>query len=95
MVLSVTRVERASQVPAFDNLSDDSSLDVHEIPSPKRVGGKHASPPPSVPGVFLCSRFALSPRALMTVLQMLPSLRLHSICHWRIWMKTWNTTCDE
>jgi hypothetical protein len=58
MVLSVTRVERASQVPAFDNLSDDSSLDVHEIPSPKRVGGKHASPPPSVPCVSLCSRFA-------------------------------------
>jgi hypothetical protein len=31
-------------VPAFNNLSDDSSPDIRKTPSPKRVGKKHASP---------------------------------------------------
>jgi hypothetical protein len=42
--------ERTAQVLAFDNLDDDSSSDVRETPSPKKVGGKRASPPPSTSG---------------------------------------------
>jgi hypothetical protein len=87
-VLDLTHVECPTRVPTFDNLGDNSLLDVRETTSPKRVGGKRASPPPSAPGEFLCFSFALSPRALMTDLQLLPSLRLRSICHWRIWTKT-------
>jgi hypothetical protein len=39
VVLGVTHVERTSRVPAFDNLGDDSSPDVHDIPPPKRLEG--------------------------------------------------------
>jgi hypothetical protein len=35
--------ERATRVPAFDNLDDDSSPDVHKTHSPKKVGEKGAS----------------------------------------------------
>jgi hypothetical protein len=78
--LGMTRVELTAQVPAFDNLNDDSSPDVQETPSPKKDGGKRASSPPSTPGEFLCFSFALSSQALMIVLQMLPDLLLRFIC---------------
>jgi hypothetical protein len=71
---------------------NDSSLDVHETPSPKNTGEKCASPPPSSSGEFLCFAFALLPHALMTFLQVLPGFHLHWICHWKVWMKTWNPT---
>jgi hypothetical protein len=68
MGLSMTHVEHAARVLALDNLGDDSLPDVCETISPKRVGGKHASPLPSTSSVFLCFNFALSSRALMVVL---------------------------
>jgi hypothetical protein len=43
----------AAQVPAFDNISDDSSPDVHKTASSKKTVEKHASPPPSVYGESL------------------------------------------
>jgi hypothetical protein len=89
MGLTMTRVECASRVSAFDNLCNDSSPDIRETPLPKRVGAKRAYPPPSVSSEFLFCSFALSPRALMTVLQMLPGLRL-----WRTQMKMWNAACS-
>jgi hypothetical protein len=49
----MTHGERVARAPAIENLGDDSSPDVHKTPSPKRVGGKRASPPPSSPGEFL------------------------------------------
>jgi hypothetical protein len=68
MGLSMTHVEHAARVLAFDNLGDDSLPDVCETISPKRVGGKRASPLPLTSSVFLCFNFALSSRALMVVL---------------------------
>jgi hypothetical protein len=46
--LSMARAgERATRVPAFNNLGDDSSPDVRKTPSPKMVGERCASPLPS------------------------------------------------
>jgi hypothetical protein len=42
--------EHAAHVMAFDNLGDDSLLDVRKTPSPKRTGEKHPAPPPSISG---------------------------------------------
>jgi hypothetical protein len=44
---------RTTRVPALDNLSDDSSLDVHEAPSPGRMMEKPVSPPPLMIREFL------------------------------------------
>jgi hypothetical protein len=52
-------VTRAARVPAFNNLSNDSSLDVRNTPSPERMREKHASLPPSVSGEFLLCSFML------------------------------------
>jgi hypothetical protein len=48
---------RAARVPAFDNLDDDSSLDVRKTPSLVRTIERCASLPPSVSGEFLCFGF--------------------------------------
>jgi hypothetical protein len=48
-----------ARVPAFDNLSEDSSLDVRKTPSPERVTEKCVSPPPSASGEFLCFSFTI------------------------------------
>jgi hypothetical protein len=77
-------VAHAAQVPAFDYLSDDSSPDVHKTPSPAKTVEKCASPPPSVFGEFLRFSFALLPWVLIIALQMLPGIRPHWICHWRM-----------
>jgi hypothetical protein len=45
---------RAARVPTFDNLGDNSSLDVCQTPSPIRMIERLASLPPSVPGELLC-----------------------------------------
>jgi hypothetical protein len=44
---------RTTRVLAFDNLSDDSSPDVREAPSPGKMMEKLVSPPPLVSGEFL------------------------------------------
>jgi hypothetical protein len=68
----------AAQVPTFDNLSNDSSLDVHRTPSHVWMIERHASPPPSVSGEFLCFSLAFvttGPDNRFTgVAQPLPSL---------------------
>jgi hypothetical protein len=46
-------------VPAFNNLSDDLSLDVRRTPSPERMTKKRISPPPLVSGEFLRFGFAI------------------------------------
>jgi hypothetical protein len=50
---------RTARVPTFNNLSDDSLLDVCKTPSPEKMVEKHASPPPSVSGEILHFSFAL------------------------------------
>jgi hypothetical protein len=82
---------RAARVPVFDNLGDDSSPDVHKTTSPTMMIGKCTSPPPSVSGelCLLGSYFLL--RARQVLLQILPGLRPHSICHSGILTKTRNT----
>jgi hypothetical protein len=45
-----TTSTRAARVPTFNNLSDDSLLDVCKTPSPKKMVEKHASALPSVSG---------------------------------------------
>jgi hypothetical protein len=75
---------RTTQVPAFDNLGDDSSPDVRKTPSPAKTVEKHASPPPSVSSKFLGFSFTLLPRALISTLQMLPGFCPRWFCHWRI-----------
>jgi hypothetical protein len=52
-------VTHTAQVPAFNNLDDDSSLDVCKTPSPGKMIEKHMSPPPSVSGEFLCFSFMI------------------------------------
>jgi hypothetical protein len=56
----------AARVPAFDNLGDDSSLDVHEAPSSKTTMEKHASPPPLASSEFCASISEFLPWVLMT-----------------------------
>jgi hypothetical protein len=68
-------VTHATQVPPFDNLSDDSSLDVQKTHSPAKAEEKHASPLPLVSGECLCFSFTLLLQALITALQMLPGFR--------------------
>jgi hypothetical protein len=48
-----------ARVPAFDNLSDDSSPDAHETPSTGKTMEKHASPLPSTSGESLCFSFTI------------------------------------
>jgi hypothetical protein len=47
-------ITHTAQVPAFDNLGDDSSPDVRDAPSPGKTMEKPASPLPSVSSEFLC-----------------------------------------
>jgi hypothetical protein len=54
-----TIATHTARVPAFDNLSHDSSPDVHKIPSPERMIEKRISLPPSMSGEFLCFSFAI------------------------------------
>jgi hypothetical protein len=68
--------ESTARVAAFDNLGDDSSPDARQTPSPKIAVEKGVVSLPLMPGYFLCCSFALLPLILMTVLQMLPELRL-------------------
>jgi hypothetical protein len=49
---------RAAQVPAFNNIDDDSSSDVRRMPSPVRTIERRVSLPPSVFGEFLCFSLA-------------------------------------
>jgi hypothetical protein len=48
-----------AQVPAFDNLDDDSTLDVHKTPSPERMTEKRVSPQPSASREFLRFSFTI------------------------------------
>jgi hypothetical protein len=50
---------RTVRVPAFDNLGDDSSSDVCEARSPRKMMEKLVSPPPLVSGEFLCFSFTI------------------------------------
>jgi hypothetical protein len=43
-------IEHATRVAAFDNLGDDSSLDIRGAPSPKKTEEMPPPPPPSIPG---------------------------------------------
>jgi hypothetical protein len=67
----------ATQVPAFDNLEDDSSPDVRNTPSLEKTVEKHTSSPPSVSSEYLCFSFALLLWALINDLQIL--LGLHHL----------------
>jgi hypothetical protein len=74
----------AAQVPAFNNLGDDSSPDVHEAPSLGNTMEKPVSPPPLVSGEFLLFNFVIftvGPDDF--ILQTLPDLCPCQICHWR------------
>jgi hypothetical protein len=66
--IAMTHVGRVARVPAFDNLGDDSSPDVHKTPSPKRNMEKRMCPLPSTSGEFLLFKFHLFPHALITFL---------------------------
>jgi hypothetical protein len=68
--------ECVARVAAFDNLGDDSSPDVRKTPSPKNMGRYvHLLHRRHLVSFFCCS-FALLPRALTTILQMLLELHL-------------------
>jgi hypothetical protein len=56
---AVIVMTRTTQVPAFDNLSDDSSSDVREAPSQRATMDKHTSTPPSASGEFLYLSFII------------------------------------
>jgi hypothetical protein len=53
---TMTRIERAARVPAFENLGDDSSPNVCKTPSPKRIAERRASPLPSMSDEFFFVR---------------------------------------
>jgi hypothetical protein len=73
-----------TRVSAFDNLSDDSSPDVCEAPSPGATMEKLASPPPLASGEFLRFNFAILTVGLDELfLQTLPGLHLCRIFRWR------------
>jgi hypothetical protein len=55
-------------VPTFDNLGDDSLMDVHKTPSSKRTAEKRTCPLPSMFGLFLLFKFRLFSHVLITVL---------------------------
>jgi hypothetical protein len=75
---------RAARVPAFNNLSDDSSPDVCEAPSPGMTMEKPASPPPSASGEFLCFSFTILTMGLDDFfLQTLLGFRHCWIFRWR------------
>jgi hypothetical protein len=75
---------RTAWVPTFDNLGDDSSLDVRESPSPGTTMEKPASPPPLASGVFLRFSFTILTVGLDDFfLQTLLGLRLCQIFRWR------------
>jgi hypothetical protein len=77
-----------AQVPTFDSLGDDLSPDAQKNPSPTKMVEKCVSPSPSVSDEFLRFTFALLPRTLITVLQVLPSVHPCWIFHLRIWTTT-------
>jgi hypothetical protein len=52
-------VTRIARVMAFNNLSDDSSPDVHKTPSPGKMIEKCVCPPPLVSGEFLRFSFMI------------------------------------
>jgi hypothetical protein len=80
---SVTMTHTA-QVPTFDNLNDDSSLDVREAPSLGATTEKATSQPPSASGEFLCFSFTILFAGLDDfILQTLPNLCLCWIFCWR------------
>jgi hypothetical protein len=54
-----TTVTCTARVLAFDSLGDDSSSDVHEAPSPRRMMEKLVSPSPSLFGEFLRFGFVI------------------------------------
>jgi hypothetical protein len=56
---------RTAQLPAFDNLDDDSSPDVLEAPSPGATMEKAASSLPLAPGEFLRFSFTILIMVLM------------------------------
>jgi hypothetical protein len=66
--VTVTHIAR---VPAFNNLSDDTSPNDHGTPPPKRTKEKHAFLLPPVSGEFLHLSFILLRQALMATLQVL------------------------
>jgi hypothetical protein len=73
-----------ARVPAFDNLGDDSSPDVREVPSPGATMEKPASPPPSTSGEFLRFSFMILTTSLDDFfLQALPGLCPCQMFHWR------------
>jgi hypothetical protein len=49
---AMTHVERPARVPAFENLGDESSPDVHKPSLPKRITERLSSPPPSMSDEF-------------------------------------------
>jgi hypothetical protein len=65
---ATTHVEHDARVQTFDNVDDDSSLDIRETPLPKRTREKCAFLPPPASSEFLCFSFVLLQQALMTVL---------------------------
>jgi hypothetical protein len=54
-----TTMTRTARVPAFDNLGNGSSSDVHEALSPGKTMEKLVSPPPLVSGEFLYFSFRI------------------------------------
>jgi hypothetical protein len=66
--LVLTHIGWVARVPAFDNLGDDSSQDVHKTPSPKRTAEKRTCPLPSTFGEFLLFKLRLFSHALITIL---------------------------
>jgi hypothetical protein len=52
-------VTHTARVSTLDNLSDDSSLDVHKTSSPARMTEKRVSPPPLVSGEFFYFSFMI------------------------------------
>jgi hypothetical protein len=73
-----TIVERTPCVISFDNLDDDSSLDIREASLPKRVATVHPSPLPFSHGELQSYTFANLLKILMLVLHMtLFTMNLH------------------
>jgi hypothetical protein len=52
-------VTHTARVPAFNDLDDDSSPDVHEAPSPGKTMDKLVSPLPSVSAEYLHLSFTI------------------------------------
>jgi hypothetical protein len=75
-----TIVERTPCVISFDNLDDDSSLDIREASLPKRVAAVRPSPLPFSHGELQSYTFANLLKILMLVLHMaLFTMNLHGM----------------